>query len=197
DEAKRADHFIVLHRLGKEAARIRSAQADGGLPRGRDGAGHALIEQSAEDHYRHVPRLPVGDPQPVDEPAFDTHALKRGGEDLSATMHHQQLMPLLGKLRNLSAQRANRFWIVQQSTGNLHDHSHWRPVASSKPIIAFMFCTAWPAAPLPRLSRQLTTTRRSPLESRAKPMSQKFVCATCWSSGRRPDGHSLTMGFPA
>src|SRR6266852_4614962 len=48
------------------------------------------------------------------------------------------------------------------------------------------FCTACPAAPLPRLSRQETTTRRRPDLSRAKPMSQKLVCATCCNSGRVP-----------
>src|SRR2546430_8012944 len=43
-----------------------------------------------------------------------------------------------------------------------------------------------PAAPFPRLSRQEMSTSRRPEESGAKPMSQKFVWATCCNSGSAP-----------
>ena len=48
--------------------------------------------------------------------------------------------------------------------------------------MTFMFCTAWPDAPLSRLS--ITETRMArPDGSTRQPMSQKFVCATCLISG--------------
>src|SRR5580700_65170 len=104
DKAERADYLIVLHRLGKEAARVRSTQADSGLPSGRDGAGHTLIQQPAENHHGDVSGFAISDPQAVDEPALDAHAFERASENLSATMDYQQFVSLMGKLRNLSAQ---------------------------------------------------------------------------------------------
>ncbi len=55
------------------------------------------------------------------------------------------------------------------------------PVFSSRPNIKFMFCTAWPAAPLTRLSIAEKTTICFPRT--AKPMSQKFVVFTQLMSG--------------
>src|ERR1019366_364865 len=126
--------------------------------------------------------------QSADEPALNIHALERSGENLSAAMHHQNFVTLVSELRHLTRQRFQRRRVIEQCSGNFNDHSHLSPVASSMPSIAFMFCTAWPAAPLPRLSRQLTTARRRPPASSAKPMSQKLVYATCCSSGNFPAG---------
>src|SRR5882672_1672232 len=55
------------------------------------------------------------------------------------------------------------------------------PVFSSSPNIKFMFCTAWPAAPLTRLSIAVKTTICRPRA--ANPMSQKFVFFTQLMSG--------------
>ena len=50
----------------------------------------------------------------------------------------------------------------------------------------FMFCTAWPAAPLTRLSMALTTTARLVRASKVTPISQKLVRATARRSGTWP-----------
>ena len=42
-----------------------------------------------------------------------------------------------------------------------------RPAVSSSPNMRFAFCSAWPAAPLPRLSIALTTTMRPACSSNA------------------------------
>src|SRR5207245_11105397 len=55
------------------------------------------------------------------------------------------------------------------------------PVFSSNPNIKFIFCTAWPAAPLTRLSSAVKTTSCRPRA--AKPTSQKLVVLTQLISG--------------
>ena len=51
------------------------------------------------------------------------------------------------------------------------------PMVSGKPIIRLKFCTAWPAAPLVRLSMaEMTMTRRPPPATR-RARSQKFAPA--------------------
>jgi hypothetical protein len=52
------------------------------------------------------------------------------------------------------------------------DALHSSPSDSPNPHIRFMFCTAWPAAPFKRLSRQETRTSCLPSFASSKPMSQ-------------------------
>src|SRR5712692_8179120 len=61
-----------------------------------------------------------------------------------------------GSRKSHSHKQANSFYIslygYRATAGN--------PVVSGKPYSRFAFCTAWPAAPLTRLSRQEMTRRR-------------------------------------
>src|SRR5438309_8069289 len=67
---------------------------------------------------------------------------------------------------------------VQCVSADLYDETlHSNRSDSENPKARFMFCTACPAAPLSRLSRQLMTVTRLPSGASANPMSQKFVCA--------------------
>src|SRR5262249_49749520 len=129
--------------------------------------------------------------------AFDAHGFQRRRKNFSAAVDHQQFVPRLRHLRNLPRQRSDGVAVVEQSPREFHHDSHATPAFSSKPIIRFRFCTACPAAPLPRLSRQLTIISRCPPASSAKPTSQKFVYATCCSSGRRPACQIRTIGLSA
>ena len=112
-ETQPADHFVVHHRLGQEAAGIGRAEADGRLPRGGNGASEALVQQAAENHHGNVACFAVGDAQSIDELAFNSHALKRGGENFSAAVHHQNFVALVGKLRHLTRQRFHRRRIIE------------------------------------------------------------------------------------
>src|SRR5690606_33008737 len=69
-----------------------------------------------------------------------------------------------------------------------------RPAISSKPQRMFMDWTAWPDAPLTRLSIAAVTTTRLSCASTSKPTSQKLVPDRIFGSGERwiPDA-SLTM----
>ena len=50
----------------------------------------------------------------------------------------------------------------QLCAADLHQQPHDNPAASSRPSITFMFCIAWPAAPLPRLSMAAVSTTCPP-----------------------------------
>src|SRR5215210_3815428 len=54
----------------------------------------------------------------------------------------------------------------------------WSPVVSGQPHITFKLCTAWPAAPLTRLSSALSRMIRLVRGSYRDAMSMKFVPTT-------------------
>src|SRR6266545_7856525 len=63
-----------------------------------------------------------------------------------------------------------------------------RPVSSGKPDMRFMFCTAWPAAPLTRLSTTARTTAISPPCGRWTAIRQMLEARTDRVSGWLPGG---------
>src|SRR5207237_2096778 len=65
-----------------------------------------------------------------------------------------------------------------------------RPAVSGSPRARFAFCTAWPAAPLPRLSIAQITTVVSPFAK--TPISAASVPWTRASSGTTPSGSTRT-----
>ncbi len=68
---------------------------------------------------------------------------------------------------------------------------------SSSPRARFAFCSAWPAAPLPRLSSAQTTTARPVARSSKSAISAASVCCTRASSGATPSGSTRTTWLPA
>ena len=135
------------HRLGQEAAGIRRAQADRGLARRGNRSREPLVQKPAQNHHGNVACIAIGNAQPIDKAALDAHAFERRRKNLPAAVHDQYFVALMRELRHLPRQRFHRRRVVQQCSGYLDDHSHRSPVASPMPSIAFMFCTAWPAAP--------------------------------------------------
>src|SRR5262249_28333153 len=128
---------------------------------------------------------------------LDAEPLERRREQPTPTVHHQHFVAVARNGSHLARQRAHRRVVFQQGPCELDHGSHWSPVCSSMPKVRLKFCTAWPAAPFPRLSRQETITSRRAVRSSAKPMSQKLECATCPSSGSEPADHTRTIGRPA
>ena len=49
------------------------------------------------------------------------------------------------------------------------------PIFSSQPSMMFIFCTAWPDAPLIRLSIDAVTMSRRAAGTKVRPIAQKFV----------------------
>ncbi len=186
DESQAAFAFVDLHRLGQKARGIACANAHGRLARQRNRSRELLIEQAGEHHDGGIARLAIGDAQTVHEAAGDAHARERGGENLAAAVDHQNFVARARHFGDLPRDRLHVFIAFEQRARNFDHQSHSNPAVSGYPRIPFRFCTACPAAPLPRLSRHDTTIKRSPDASSAKPISQKFVCATCCSSGNFP-----------
>ncbi len=142
DKPERAGHLVVNHRLGEEGAGVGSAQPDRRLAGRGDGACQALVQQAAENHHGDVASLTVRDAQAVDELALHAHAFQSRRKNLAATMNDQQFMALVGQLCDLPRKRLDHTRVVEQRPCDFDDHSHCSPIASSKPSIPFMFCTA-------------------------------------------------------
>src|SRR5262249_36527444 len=106
-----------------------------------------------------------------DELALNAQPLERRGKNPPAAVHYQDFVTPSGKLGHLSGERPHRRLIFQQCSRKFDYQSHCSPVCSSTPRIRLQFCTAWPAAPLPRLSRQDTTISRRPDGSSTNPIS--------------------------
>src|ERR1700677_1517537 len=92
DEPKAAFAFADLHGLSQKAGTVGSADAHCRLPRERDGSGETFIQQAGKDHHRGIARFAVGDAQPVDEMAGNSHALQRAGEDFSAAVNYEHFI---------------------------------------------------------------------------------------------------------
>src|ERR1700686_4086663 len=68
------------------------------------------------------------------------------------------------------------------------------PIVSGKPSIRFMFCTAWPDAPLVRLSSAEPMMARPGMRSAATPMKVMLEPRTCRVCGVLPNGSTWTKG---
>src|SRR5213078_2524098 len=108
----------------------------------------ARVHRAGEDADHNVERLLVGDPQPVDLPLLDPRRAQGRVDFLPAAVNDDE--------RRGRRDRPDRFddagemlAILEKFTPELEDgRLHSSPVRSSSPSITFMFCTAWPAAPL-------------------------------------------------
>src|SRR5439155_21228676 len=110
-----------------------------------------------------------------------------------APMHHRHAVAPASELANLTRQASALSSVPEGQAADFDHQSHASAISWGKPYIRFMFSTAWPAAPLPRLSSAETTTRRRVLGSSAKPRSAQLVWATAWITGR-PDPSTRTSG---
>src|SRR6476646_4999608 len=79
--------------------------------------------------------------------------------------------------------------------GDAHTRTPSRrnPAVSGRPSARFAFCTAWPAAPLPRLSVAQITTVVSPFTK--TPISAASLPCTREISGTTPSGSTRTHGL--
>ena len=113
DESKPALHFVMHHGVSRKTLRVRRRNSHGRLALGGNCRGHFLVQQSGEDHHRHISRLAVGHAQSADKFALDAHALQRGGEKPSAPVNHQDLVAILGQRGHLARQSAYRGVVFQ------------------------------------------------------------------------------------
>ena len=119
DESQPALPLIELHRLGQKAGGVARADSHGRLSGERNRARQLLIEQPAEDHDGRVARFAIGDAQPADEPALDSHARERGRENFPAAVNHQNLVARPREFRDLPRERLHVFIALQQRSCNL------------------------------------------------------------------------------
>src|SRR5262249_16261926 len=83
--------------------------------------------------------------------------------------------------------------ILKKDSPDLDNRCHEvSPNVGSHPNMRFRFCTAWPAAPLTRLSMTETITVFAPLLT--TPMKHKFVRVTPCTFGGWPGGSTRTKG---
>jgi hypothetical protein len=111
----------VLQRLGQEASRVRRANAHRRPPGQGNRSGHALVEQASKHHHAHVASFAVGDPQPRNEAALDSHPRQRRGKNLPAAVNYQHLVAFFRQFGDLPRQRLDSRVAVEQRSCNL-DH---------------------------------------------------------------------------
>src|SRR5208337_1843218 len=189
---------VVMHeRCGGETGRVRRGDADSGLAFCGNRGGKPFIKQPGEYHYSDIAGFAIGDAQSGDKFAFNPETLEGGGEETATAMNHQDFVAMPRERGDVLRELLHGGGIFEQSAREFDDNPHKSPVCSSRPSVRFMFCTACPAAPFPKLSRHETIMRRFPSVSRTKPISQKFVFVTCCNSGNEPAGEMRTMWRPA
>src|SRR5579862_8071861 len=140
------------------------------------------------------------------------HLLDVGSRDAIAVLHepphhgrhhghHQHVQGPAPVPRELRADRHPRGADPEAAADAAADASHQgttascrRPSVSAKPNMRFMFCTAWPAAPLTRLSSTASTTSVSASRGRWTAMRTWLVPRTHRVSGWEPGGSTSTNG---
>src|SRR5260370_41743220 len=147
-------------------------------------------------HYR-VHGLRRGDAQAVDEPALNAALRQKLGHLLTAPVDHHYFKTIARRPGDLARETRAQTVLIKQRASQLNQNSQSSPAVSGYPSARFMFWTAWPAAPFPRLSIAVTTTARPVAASNRTPMSQKLVCATDCRSGTCPTSYRRTNGSPA
>src|SRR5262249_55333213 len=135
DEPQAAGDIIQDHRFGDKAFGIGRGNADGGLSFGGNRGSEALVEQSRKNHHRDVTRFAIGDAEPFDEIALDSHALQRRREYTATTMYDQNLLAFLREQSNLTRKRAHYSVILQQGSSKFDYGSHCSAVCSSIPLM--------------------------------------------------------------
>src|SRR5579864_8694971 len=101
--------------------------------------------------------------------------------------HDREIAPLAAADADGDTRRLEAF-----GSGDAHTRTPCSrsPAVSGRPKARFAFCTAWPAAPLPRLSIAQITTVVSPFAN--TPISAASEFWTRASSGTTPSGRTRT-----
>src|SRR5208283_566470 len=167
--------IVVYQWSSRKKLGIRGTDSNCGKALRRNGRRQTLVEESCKDHHCRIPSFAIGNSQAADKLALNTEPLESFCKGPASPVNHQNVVTLVGKSSNAFREVFDQRGVLKQGAGKFNDNFHRRPVCSSSPSIRFRFCTACPAAPLPRLSRQETTMSRLPVESSAKPISQKLV----------------------
>ena len=154
---------------------VAAGESDGRLPERAESRDEALVHLAGEDHQRDVAGFGIGDAQAVDEFALLAQRLQRARQLHAAAMDHGHLVAIAHQVgngahaaiqqrRSFKARAAefDTYFIPALRFGFIRD------LPLRQPSITFMFCTAWPAAPFSRLSRQLTITARRPSRRKLK-----------------------------
>src|ERR1700722_1928449 len=130
DESKAAFAFTDLHGLGQKACSVGSADAHCRLPRKRDGSGKTLIQQAGKNHYGGIASFAIGDAQPVDEMAGNSHALQRAGEDFSAAVNYEHFISGAREFADLPRDLLYCLRTFKKSARNFYYKSHSNPAVS-------------------------------------------------------------------
>ena len=155
-----------------EDVAVAAGEAHGGLAVRAEGGDERLVDAAGEDHEGGVAGLGVGDAEAGDELALLAHLGEGLGELHAAAVDDGDLVAVVDEFGDGLAAGVQERLVFEGGSAEFDDEFHSKPSASFQPHIRFMFCTAWPAAPFSRLSRQETMTRRLPSGASAKPMSQ-------------------------
>src|SRR5439155_12575439 len=130
-----------------------------------------LVHDTGQHHQRHVARGGIGDAQPLAKLGRDVQARERLGQQLAAAMDDNHAMAAPPEFCDLPGDAPPSASVLESVAADFDHQSHRRAISCGNPYIRFMFSTAWPAAPLPRLSSVETTTSRRVPRSSAKPRS--------------------------
>src|ERR1035437_2697560 len=128
-----------------------------------------LVHEARQNRDDDVERLGIRDPEPAVRLFRNLERLQRRVDPLAAAVHDDDALPggpaRLDRGERALAERG----VLEEAPAQLDDHgtpgmrrAHERPSVSGWPNTRFMFCTAWEAAPLSRLSMTETRTPRRP-----------------------------------
>ena len=169
DEAEVGGSLLLA---GAEDMAVAAREAHGGDADLAERGDERLVDAAGEDHERGVAGFGVGDAEAGDELALLAHLGERPGKLDAAAMDDGDLVTILHEIVDSAAAEQEDGGIFECDAPKFDDEFQSRPSSSFQPQMMFIFWTAWPAAPLSRLSRQLTRTRRLPSGPSSKPMSQ-------------------------
>ena len=130
-----------------------------------------LVNDAGQHHQRDVARSRIGDAQPLAKLGRDVQARERLGQQLAAAVNHDHPVTKPLQFPDLLRDAPPPASVLYGVTADFDDQRHRSAVSCGNPYIRFIFSTAWPAAPLPRLSSVETTTSRRVPRSSAKPRS--------------------------
>src|SRR5579872_176437 len=163
---------LGTHLFGLREHRVYSRKAYSRSPSGNKRSHELLIHCPRKNLQNCVQHIGRGDPKSIDEMTLDPPFCQEARHLFAAAVHHHDLMTSSRDLVDFCSQAASRRFAVEQRPAQFDEKLHNRPSVSGNPSARFMFCTACPAAPFPRLSIVQTTTARPVAPSRRTPISQ-------------------------
>ena len=154
-----------------EGLAIAAAKSHGRLAHGRQRRHQLLVHVPGQYHHGEVAGLRVSDPQTIYKFAGLSNLGQHPRKGRASAVYYGNLV-LIRQLPDGERRPMEQRGVLQGSAAKLDYDFHFSPSSSFQPNIRFMFCTACPAAPFIRLSRQETSTMRLPSLASVNPMSQ-------------------------